>query len=136
MQAKAEPEAIRATPEIVSVCQGRSGAVARSKLVITGTNGLPTSSNDLPASNLSWQSNFVPNETFYNSEEPKSYSSEEPTQIIEAQALIQDYNGNFILTAKQPNTVVPNASLSAISCSQESHVSKILPVTKTTHKDD
>jgi filamentous hemagglutinin family protein len=136
VQAKAEPEAIRATPEIVSVCQGRSGSVARSKLVITGTNGLPTSSNDLQASNLSWQSNFVPNEAFYNSEEPKSYSSEEPTQIIEAQALIQDSNGNFILTAKQPNTVVPNASLSAISCSQESHVSKILPVTKTTHKDD
>ena len=136
VQAKAEPEAIRATPEIASVCQGRSGAVARSKLVITGTNGVPTSSNDLPASNLSWQSNLVPGEAFNNSEEPKSYSSEEPTQIIEAQALIQDSDGNFILTAKQSNTVVPNALLSARSCSQESHVSKLLPVTKTTQKDD
>ena len=53
-----------------------------------------------------------------NLEEPKSYSSEEPTQIIEAQALIQDSNGNFILTAKQSNSVVPNALLSASSCSQ------------------
>lgn len=136
VQAKAEPEAIRATPEIASVCQRRSGAVARSKLIITGTNGLPTSSSDLPASYLSWQSNLVSGEAFNNSEEPKSYSSEEPTQIIEAQALIQDSDGNFILTAKQPNTVVPNASLSASPCSQESHVSRILPVTKTTQKDD
>ena len=136
VQAKAEPETIRATPEIASVCQGRSGAVARSKLVITGTNGLPTSSNDLQASNLSWQSNLVPGEAFNNSEEPKSYLSEEPTQIIEAQALIQDSDGNFILTAKQSNTIVPNALLSASPCSQESHVSRILPVTKTTQKDD
>ncbi|MCC5618691.1 filamentous hemagglutinin N-terminal domain-containing protein [Nostoc sp. CHAB 5836] len=136
VQAKAEPEAIRTTPEIASVCQGRSRAVARSKLVVTGTNGLPTSSNDLPASNLNWQSNLVSGEAINNLEEPKSYSSEEPTQIIEAQALIQDSDGNFILTAKQPNTVVPNASLSARSCSQESDVSKILPVTKTTQKDD
>lgn len=136
VQAKAEPEAIRATPEIASVCQGRSGTVARSKLVVTGTNGLPTSSNDLPASNLSWQSNFAPDEAINNLQKPKSYSSEEPTQIIEAQALIQDSDGNFILTAKQPNTVVPNASLSASSCSQKSDVSKVLPVTKTTENDD
>lgn len=136
VQAKAEPEAIRATPEIASVCQGRTGAVASSKLVVTGTSGLPTSSNDLPANNFSWQSNFVPDQAIHNLQEPKSYSSEEPTQIIEAQALIQDSDGNFILTAKQPNTVVPNASLSASSCSQESDVSKVLPVTKTTENDD
>ncbi|MDM9580029.1 hypothetical protein [Nostoc sp. GT001] len=110
--------------------------VARSKLVVTGTSGLPTSSNDLPVSNFSWQSNFVPDQAINNSEKPKSYSSEEPIQIIEAQALIQDSDGNFILTAKQPNTVVHNASLSASSCSQSSDVSKVLPVTKTTQNDD
>ncbi|MBW4557150.1 MAG: filamentous hemagglutinin N-terminal domain-containing protein [Trichormus sp. ATA11-4-KO1] len=115
VETTAEPEAVQADTKIASVCQGRSGTIASSKLTITGTGGLPPSSNDLLDSNFVLNNSFVSLQKTDNNTVSKQLISEEPIGIVEAQGLMQNSHGKLFLTA-EPNSVIPNTSLSAHSC--------------------
>ncbi|MFN6568180.1 filamentous hemagglutinin N-terminal domain-containing protein [Dendronalium sp. ChiSLP03b] len=113
-QTKVQPEAIAQTPEVASVCQGRSGSVA-SKFVNVGTGGLPASPKKQVYSNFGWQENSIP-QSIDNSEQPKTLVNDEPTKIVEAQGWMLNSSGDVVLTA-EANPVTANNSLSARSCS-------------------
>ena len=131
VEAKVKPIEIRTTPQIASVCQGR--AVANSKLIITGTGGLPPSSDDLLDSNSILNNSFVPLQGIDNTGS-KQLTPNQPIGIVEAQGLIQNSNGELILTA-EPNTVTPNTSLSAHSCTGGS-ATQVFPEIETVLKND
>lgn len=116
-----QPEVIRSTPEIASVCQGRSNAAA-SEYVITGTGGIPSSPDDLLSSNGGWHDNSVVPIADEDLGEPNSSIPREPTQLVEAQGWRQNPDGTIILTA-EPNTAIPDSSASTVSC-------RLQPVTR------
>ncbi|MDV2994950.1 MAG: hypothetical protein N4J56_004604 [Chroococcidiopsis sp. SAG 2025] len=116
-----QPEVVRSTPEIASVCQGRSNAAA-SEYVITGTGGIPSSPDDLLSSNRGWHDNFVVPIAGEDLGEPNSSRSGEPTQLVEAQGWRQNSDGTIILTA-EPNTAISDSSVSTLSC-------RLQPVTR------
>ncbi|OYD99794.1 S-layer family protein [Nostoc sp. 'Peltigera membranacea cyanobiont' 232] len=106
-------EGILIAPEITSACQAQVGT-GTSSLVVS-TRNLQSQPNDLMYNNVE-QSNSVPVPAFNNSHNPKSLISNQSTQIIEANVLIRDSQGNFVLTTDQANPTWDNASLSASSC--------------------
>jgi hypothetical protein len=71
--------------------------------------------NNLMYNNVE-QSSSVPVPAFNNSHNPKSLRSNQATQIIEANVLIRDSQGNLVLITDQANPTWDNASLSASSC--------------------
>ncbi|NDJ25930.1 filamentous hemagglutinin N-terminal domain-containing protein [Nostoc sp. B(2019)] len=119
---KAAPEAIRATPEIASVCQSRSGG-GISKFVVTGIDNLLPSPNDLPSNSPIWQDNSLSGLAANNSSEELKSIAQEATPIIEMQSLINKADGTVILTAKSDQVTV-DAALSASLCSAEMKSSK------------
>lgn len=100
-------------PQITPVCQAQVGT-GNSSLVVS-TRNLQSHPNDLMYNNVE-QSNSVSVPAFNNSHNPKSLISNQSTQIIEANVLIRDSQGNFVLTTDQANPTWDNASLSASSC--------------------
>lgn len=114
-QTKVQPEAIAQTPEVASVCQGRSGKVA-STFVNVGTGGLPVEFDNELDSNSIWQRNSVSLESIDNSKQASSLV-EEPTQIVEAQGWMLNSDGDVVLTAQAnpgiPYTSVPNRACHA-----------------------
>lgn len=111
---KAAPEVIPITPEITPVCQAPAGTEV-SSFRVSSTRNLQSQPNNLMYNNVE-QSNSVPVPAFNNSQNPKSLFSNQPTQIIEANVLIRDSQGNLVLTTDQANPTWDNASLSASSC--------------------
>ncbi|MBD2730406.1 filamentous hemagglutinin N-terminal domain-containing protein [Nostoc sp. FACHB-892] len=122
VQAKAEPEAIRATLEIASVCQSRSGG-GKNKFVVTGIDNLLPSPNDLPSNSPIWQDNSLSGLAANNSSGELKFIAQEATPIIEAQALIKKSDGTVVLTAKS-DQVIADAALFASLCSAEINSSK------------
>jgi filamentous hemagglutinin family protein len=106
-------EGILIAPEITSACQAQVGT--RTSSLVVSTRNLQSQPNDLMYNNVE-QSNSVPVPAFNNSHNPKSLISNQSTQIIEANVLIRDSQGNFVLTTDQANPTWDNASLSASSC--------------------
>ncbi|RCJ37420.1 hypothetical protein A6770_40140 [Nostoc minutum NIES-26] len=113
-QSKIQPEAIAQTPEIASVCQGRSGGVA-SKFVNVGTGGLPASFDNEVDSNSRWQRNSVLLESINNFKQANSLVNKEPIRIVEAQGWILNSDGDVVLTA-QADPGTPYASVSERAC--------------------
>jgi len=119
---KVQLEGISETPQIVSVCQSRSGG-ATSKFVVTDIDSLLPSPNDLPSNNPIWQDNSLSVENNNSSEELKSIA-QEIAPIIEAQALIKRSNGTVVLTTDlNSNVVSADAELFASLCSGETEAS-------------
>ncbi|MFS0518411.1 filamentous hemagglutinin N-terminal domain-containing protein [Nostoc sp. UIC 10607] len=112
MSIKALPGIIQETPTFASACEGGSGAVA--SFVKTGTGGIPRSPNDMLSSKSVWHDNSVSVQD-RNSEQPK-LSTKQTTQIVEAQALVIDSKGNFVLTA-EVNSPTPYVVSSSNLCS-------------------
>ncbi|OWY63785.1 hypothetical protein B7486_51045 [cyanobacterium TDX16] len=117
-RALVEPEAVRATPEITSACQGRSSASV-SQFVITGTGGIPSSPNDALSSHVGWYDNSLPAGTRENSRELELSTQDEPTHLVEAQGWRQNRDGSIVLTA-EPSGVVPYSSLATPTCDRPS----------------
>ncbi|MBD2342008.1 filamentous hemagglutinin N-terminal domain-containing protein [Calothrix sp. FACHB-156] len=113
---KTQTEIISVTPEIYSVCQGRTNSTSsNNKFVITGTNGLPPSPDDIPDTNLTWHDNSIPIQLNNHLEETKSTVLQDTVKIIEAQGWRKTADGTIILTA-EANTVTSTASSSTHSC--------------------
>ncbi|MEH1823058.1 MAG: filamentous hemagglutinin N-terminal domain-containing protein [Nostoc sp.] len=110
---KIKAEVIPITPQITPVCKRQLGT-GRSSFVVSSRN-LQSKPNNLMYNNVE-DRNSVTVPAFNNSHNPNSFFSNQPTQIIEANALIRDSHGNFILTTDQANPTWDNASLSASSC--------------------
>ncbi|QFS51172.1 hypothetical protein [Nostoc sphaeroides] len=109
-----KPEVIPIAPQITPVCQRQVGTEVSSFRVSSSRN-LQSKPNDLMYNNIE-QSNSLPVPAFNNSHNPKLLTSNQPTQIIEANVLIRDSQGNLVLTTDQANPTWDNASLSASSC--------------------
>lgn len=107
-------EVIPITPQITPVCQAPAGTEV-SSFRVSSTRNLQSQPNNLMSNNVK-QSNSVLVPAFNNSHNPKSLTSNQPTQIIEANVLIRDSQGNLVLTTDQANPTWDNASLSASSC--------------------
>ncbi|MCC5633520.1 hypothetical protein LC613_39350 [Nostoc sphaeroides CHAB 2801] len=107
-------EVIPIAPQITPVCQRQIGTEV-SSFRVSSTRNLQSKPNDLMSNNIE-QSNSLAVPAFNNSHNPKSLTSNQPTQIIEANVLIRDSQGNLVLTTGQANPTLDNASLSASSC--------------------
>ena len=107
-------EVISIAPQITPVCQRQVGTEV-SSFRVSNTRNLQSKPNDLMYNNIE-QSNSLPVPAFYNSHNPESLTSNQTTQIIEANVLIRDSQGNLVLTTDQANPTWDNASLSASSC--------------------
>ncbi|MEA5606184.1 filamentous hemagglutinin N-terminal domain-containing protein [Nostoc sp. UHCC 0252] len=107
-------EIIPITPEIIPVCQAQAGTEVNS-FRVSSTRNIQSKPNNLMYNNVE-QSNSVPVPPFNNSHNPKSLRSNQATQIIEANVLIRDSQGNLVLTTDQANPIRDNASLYASSC--------------------
>lgn len=105
----AKPEIFLQTPEITSICQGRSSG--NSEFFITGTGGLAPSPENLPDTQSTWQR---------NSHEKSSQFTTSPdtTEIIEAQGWVKNPDGSVTLIA-QANVVNPDVTQSANSCNSD-----------------
>ncbi|RCJ40576.1 hypothetical protein A6770_37885 [Nostoc minutum NIES-26] len=134
-QVKVQPEAIAQTPEIASICPGRSGAIA-GKFVFRGRESALFELNK-PLYNQSFlESSFVPVEENKPLAKTRSSTIEENTQIVEAQGWVLDSNGQVTLVATKPNEVTPNSSLNSSSCSSVTPVSQLFPSIETSYSDD
>ncbi|PSB42045.1 hypothetical protein C7B80_28795 [Cyanosarcina cf. burmensis CCALA 770] len=129
-----QPEVIRSTPEIASVCQGRSNTAA-SEYVITGTGGIPSSPDDLLSSNGGWHDNSISPIADEDLGEPNSSIPREPTQLIEAQGWKQNPDGTIILTA-EPNTAIPDSSVATLSCRLQPATRESLPSENTARQHE
>ncbi|WP_375515872.1 hypothetical protein [uncultured Nostoc sp.] len=109
-----KPKVIPIAPQITPVCQARAGTEV-SSFRVSSTRNLQSKPNDLMHNNIE-QSNSLTVPAFNNSHNPKSLTSNQPTQIIEANVLIRDSQRNLVLTTDQANPTWDNASLSASSC--------------------
>jgi len=115
---KVQSEAIAQTPEIASVCQGRSSGVA-STFINVGTGGLLGSSKKQLYNSPGWHENSIVDESVESVERwelTNSQVNEQPTKIVEAQGWIRNSKGDVVLIA-EANSINPDASLSARSCS-------------------
>ncbi|MCC5640155.1 filamentous hemagglutinin N-terminal domain-containing protein [Nostoc sp. CHAB 5844] len=97
------------TPEIASVCQGRSGeSASENKFVITGTGGLPPNPLDSVSATPSWHGNpnLIPTTNHFV--QPKIST----TQIIPAQGWQFNPDGTVTLIADNTtvNTILSNSS--------------------------
>ncbi|MGJ5634428.1 filamentous hemagglutinin N-terminal domain-containing protein [Nostoc sp. CALU 1950] len=110
---KAAPEGVPTTPQITPACQKQVGT-GTSSFAVSSRN-LQSKPDDLIHNNIE-QSNSFPISGLNNLYNPKSLRINQPTKIVEANALIQDSEGNFVLTTDQPNLALDDASLSASSC--------------------
>lgn len=110
---KAAPEVVPTTPQITPACQKQVGT-GTSSFAVSSRN-LQSKPNDLIHNNIE-QSNSFSISGFNNLYNPESLRSNQPTQIIEANVLIRDSQGNFVLTTDQANLALDDASLSASSC--------------------
>ncbi|MHC5746971.1 MAG: hypothetical protein ACYTXT_34835 [Nostoc sp.] len=111
---KVQPQAIAQAPEIVSVCQGRSGGIANT-FVNASAGGLAASSGNQLDSSSTWQRNSTPLGTIDNLEQSNLSTTEEPIEIVEAQGWILNANGDVVLTAEaEPPS--PYAEVSASRC--------------------
>ncbi|WP_190234114.1 two-partner secretion domain-containing protein [Nostoc sp. 'Peltigera membranacea cyanobiont' 213] len=110
---KIKAEVIPITPQITAVCPRQVGT-GRSSFVVNSRN-LQSKPNNLMYNNVE-DSNSLPVPAFNNSQNPKLFFSNQPTQVIEANVLIRDSQGNLVLTTDQANPTWDNASLSASSC--------------------
>jgi filamentous hemagglutinin family protein len=121
---KAPPELSFQTPEIASVCQGRTSQnISPNELVITGTSGLPQGFNNIPNSNLNWQDNSIPVALTSNLENSKLPKNQETAKITPAQGWRFNADGTVTLTEK-PNTINPETSLFSNPCSWEPSATK------------
>lgn len=124
-----EPQSISKASEIASVCQGRSNTAA-SKFVITGTGGIPPSPDELLYTNSGWHDNSVLANASKNLRQTEPITTNEPTQLIEAQGLKQNPDGTIILTAEP---IIPElySSLATLTCSLQLPKKEVLPARKT-----
>ncbi|MEJ1935489.1 filamentous hemagglutinin, partial [Nostoc sp. NIES-2111] len=109
-QTPVKPQAFQEPPQIVSTCQGRSNTKGNNEFIITGTGGLPASSEQLPDVESTWQANSTENISYI-----------EPTvdnEIMEVQGWVRNSDGSITLTA-QANRVSANANQSASSCNYQ-----------------
>ncbi|MBW4566059.1 MAG: filamentous hemagglutinin N-terminal domain-containing protein [Mojavia pulchra JT2-VF2] len=111
---KVATETIPVAPQVTSVCQGRADTGVSSFIVNT-TRSPQSKPNDLMYNNVE-RNNFLPGQAVNNSHNPKPLTSNQPTQIIEANTLIRDAQGNLVLTTDQANAAFLDTSLSASSC--------------------
>ncbi|WP_193199745.1 filamentous hemagglutinin N-terminal domain-containing protein [Nostoc sp. MG11] len=131
---KPTPEVVRAIPEIVSACQGRSG-VAASELVISSRGGFASSSEEMPYAIFERQNNSI---SIKNNdlEQPQPSTVALSPEIVEANGWKIDSNGALVLTAEADTATPVASSLSASACRQERYTSEISPTIKTVHNDD
>jgi filamentous hemagglutinin family protein len=109
-QTPVKSQTVQESPQIVSTCQGRSNTKGNNEFIITGTGGLPASSEQLPDVESTWQANSTENISYI-----------EPTadnEIIEVQGWVKNSDGSITLTA-QANRVSANANQSASSCNYQ-----------------
>ncbi|MEA5567613.1 filamentous hemagglutinin N-terminal domain-containing protein [Anabaena sp. UHCC 0399] len=107
----AKPEIVLQTPEITSICQGRSSG--NSEFVITGTGGLAPNPENLPDTQSTWQRNSHDKSSQFT-------TSPDTTEIVEAQGWVKNPDGSVTLTA-QANIVNPDATQSANSCDSDTN---------------
>ncbi|MBD2535457.1 filamentous hemagglutinin N-terminal domain-containing protein [Nostoc flagelliforme FACHB-838] len=102
---------ISEVPQITSVCQREVGTKA-SNFIVSSSRSLQPNPDAMILNDMG-QSNFAPNP---QNQKTNSSTSKQPTQIIEANVLIRDEQGNLVLTTDQEKANLDNASLSANSC--------------------
>lgn len=107
----AKPEIVLQTPEMTSICQGRSRG--NSEFFITGTGALAPSPEDLPDTQSTWRRNF-------NEKSSQLTTSTDTTEIVEAQGWVKNSDGSVTLTA-QANVINPDATQSASSCNSDTN---------------
>lgn len=103
---------ISEAPKINSGCQ-RQVAAGASNFVVNSYRGLQPNPKRLVDNNVEQS---APDQTVNNSQNLKPLISNRPTQIIEANSMIRDAQGNIVLTTSQSSRVFSNASSSASSC--------------------
>nr|WP_244142157.1 filamentous hemagglutinin N-terminal domain-containing protein [aff. Roholtiella sp. LEGE 12411] len=116
VQPKIELEAVQTDTKIASVCQGRSDTIA-STFVVSGHDGLFPSRSNLPSQNPIWQDNSLLDQSDNDLGKLKS-RGQEPTQILEAQAVVQESDGRIFLTTNS-GSVSANSASSANPCADE-----------------
>jgi filamentous hemagglutinin family protein len=116
VQPKIELEAVQTDTKIASVCQGRSDTIA-STFVVSGHDGLFPSPSNLLSQNPIWQDNSLLDQSDNDLGKLKS-RDQEPTQILEAQAVVQESDGRIFLTTNS-GSVSANSASSANPCADE-----------------
>ncbi|WP_338421249.1 S-layer family protein [Nostoc parmelioides] len=102
-------QTVQESPQIASVCQGRSNG--NDEFIISGTGGLPANPENLPDVESAWQVNSATN---ISNIKPLV----ETDGIIEAQGWVKNSDGSITLTA-QANSVSANTTLSKSSCNPQ-----------------
>ncbi len=114
-RAAANPTPQPQSPQVASVCSGRSGST-KSSLVNSGTGGTPPTAGSTLNSNTVWQDNFTPS---YKNQaaKPKKHSSKEPLPIIPATGVVFYPDGTMSFVAS--NSSIPTGASSG--CSEASN---------------
>jgi len=134
---KVQLEGISETPQIVSVCQGRSGTAA-SSFVIIGTGSPPRTLQDQLSENNGWKDDSISVQASDNLEKLKP-PIQEVKLIVEAQTAVIEPSGDVNLLA-EPNKEIavvsssPDGSCFAQDFAQDS-VSKFLPETRAIYEN-
>jgi len=105
---------ISEAPQINSVCQ-RQVATGASNFVVSSYRSLQSNPDALILNNMG-QSDSDPIPAINNLQQTKLSTNKQPTQIIEANVLIRDSQGNLVLTTDQAKAALDNASSPASSC--------------------
>lgn len=105
---------ISEAPEINSGCQ-RQIAEGASNFVVSSSRSLQSNPDAMILNDMG-QSNSSPIPAINNPQQTKLSTSKQPTQIIEANVLIRDSQGNLVLATDQAKAALDNASSPASSC--------------------
>lgn len=105
---------ISEAPEINSGCQ-KQIAEGASNFLISSSRSLQSNPDAMLLNDMG-QSNSSPIPAINNPQKTKLSTSKKPTQIIEANVLIRDSQGNLVLTTDQAKAALDNASSLASSC--------------------
>ncbi|WP_341531454.1 filamentous hemagglutinin N-terminal domain-containing protein (plasmid) [Nostoc sp. UHCC 0302] len=108
-------EGIPVTPEITSACPNASGA-AGNNFVVSDAGNLQSYPNKLVNNNVKQSTLVAKEQPINNSQNPKLSISKQPIEIIEANSITRNSQGDLVLTIDQANVAYSNAPLPANSC--------------------
>ncbi|WP_308796578.1 filamentous hemagglutinin N-terminal domain-containing protein [Tolypothrix sp. FACHB-123] len=106
---------------ITQSCRDTGGATAnqQSEFIVTGRGGLPSNPSELLNSDAVWQDlqpHALRNEKLPNSQAEQQTLFQPSTAIVEAQGLVIAANGNIMLVAQAPTTMLHGSSLKSVNC--------------------
>lgn len=94
----------------------------------SSSEGMPAKTTDSLINRSVWQPNSVEKEN--NSSKPKSSTTDQPTEIVEAQGWVVNAEGNIVLVA-QTDPGIPYALTSSSTCHAQPSTAQVSSGTKT-----